>query len=185
MYFYLKSGVDLIKEGRQLVRDHLQNEILQTMAYTDSLTHIGNRFAFEKEKEQLENLKDTNVIIMVADLNGLKSANDNYGHAYGDEVIRKTAELLTEIFNGVGKCYRTGGDEFLVLADNISRSTFDKCVENMNSSAQKINKAMSVYGIAYGIAEGSAHEIDDIFREADGLMYKCKKEMKSKLHYSR
>ncbi len=177
--FIFKSGIDVICEGRKLRRDDFEKEILQTMAYTDGMTKLGNRFAYELEKTRLENQENTQIIILVADMNGLKQANDNYGHAYGDKVICKTAELLKESFGDVAKCYRIGGDEFCILAENVEHSVFEECRNVMREKVKEVSAHINAYGVASGVAEGSAKSIDDIFREADNLMYECKKKMKA------
>lgn len=177
--FIFKVGIDVVREGKRLRREDFEKEILQTMAYTDGMTHLGNRFAYEQEKTRLEKQEHTPVIILVADMNGLKHANDNFGHAYGDQIICKTAELLEESFRDVGKCYRIGGDEFCVLAENVSRPVFEECRKTMRENVMKISNDIKVYSVASGVAEGESGKIDDIFREADNLMYDCKKAMKA------
>lgn len=176
--FILKAGIDLILEGRRLRKDDLEKEVLKSMAYTDGLTHLGNRFAYELEKTRLEKKKDTHVTILIADMNGLKQANDTYGHVYGDQVICSTAELLKKAFEDIGKCYRIGGDEFCVLAENTNEVLFQKCIKNMKEKTAELRSDLTDYGIAYGVANGNSQEIEDIFHKADNLMYVCKKEMK-------
>lgn len=177
--FIFKAGMDLIREGKKLRRDDFEKEILQTMAYTDGMTRLGNKFAYELEKTRLEKEENTHIIILVADMNGLKYANDNYGHSYGDKVICKTAELLRESFENVAKCYRIGGDEFCVLAENVERSVFEECRKTMREKVTEVSSYIKAYGVASGVAEGDSKDIDDIFHQADNLMYSCKKEMKA------
>ena len=150
------------------------------MAYTDGLTHLGNRFAYEKEKNRLEEKENTHITILIADMNGLKRANDSHGHAYGDQIICKTAEILLDSFQNVGKCFRIGGDEFCVLAENTDRTVFEKSVRNLEDKVSVLHTAITDYGIAIGVAEGSSGEIEDIFHVADNLMYSRKKEQKQK-----
>lgn len=176
--FIFKAGLNLIRDGRKLRKEDFEKEILQKMAYTDGMTKLGNRFAYELEKSKLELNENTKVKVLVADMNGLKMANDNYGHSYGDKVICKTAELLEESFQNVGKCYRIGGDEFCVLAEDKDSEVFEKCIEDMKNKADRLHDTIKGYGIAYGVASGNSQDLDDIFREADNLMYTCKKEMK-------
>ncbi len=177
--FILKAGFDLVREGKQLRRDDFEKQILQNMAYTDGLTHLGNRFAFEQEKDRLEKLNDTRITVMVADMNGLKHVNDNYGHAYGDKIICKTAELLNDAFKNTGSCYRIGGDEFCILTENVSPDSFDKCINNMNKQIEDVRTKIEVYGLAYGRADGVSQDVEDVFRQADNRMYECKKKMKA------
>lgn len=180
--FIFKSGVDfLIRETRKQQRIDMEKEILMEMAYTDGMTHLGNRFAYEKEKNKLENQPDTKVMILIADMNGLKQANDNHGHMYGDQIICKTAEILESSFENVGKSFRIGGDEFCVLSVNKDRLVFEECIKNMEANVKVLSSTIKGYGIALGFAEGKADDIDEIFHTADNLMYANKKKMKKEI----
>ena len=177
--FIVKSGIDLIREAKAAQKTDLEQAILAKMAYTDGMTHLGNRYAYDREKTRLEESGNTPILILIADMNGLKRANDRHGHLYGDQIICKTAEVLSESFQNVGKCFRIGGDEFCVLAENTDRTLFDECVHKMEEKAMELHKTVDGYGIAYGIAEGAAEEIEDIFHVADNLMYARKKEKRA------
>lgn len=178
--FIFKSGIDQILEVKKLKKDNLEKEILKNMAYTDAMTHLGNRFAYEQEKNRLERKEQTQVIILIADMNGLKQANDSYGHIYGDQIIRETARILEESFKDVGQCFRIGGDEFCVLAENVNRQVFETCIRKMEERASELHESIKEYGIASGVAEGESQNIEDLFHEADNLMYARKKEMKAR-----
>lgn len=177
--FIVKSGIDLIYEAKKTQKADIEREVLMKMAYTDGMTHLGNRFAYEEEKNRLEEKKNTHVMILIADMNGLKTANDSHGHSYGDQIICKTAEILSTSFENVGRCFRIGGDEFCVLADNTERVVFEAAIRNMEEKVSALQKDIDGYGIAIGVAEGSARDIEDIFHVADNLMYSRKKAMKA------
>jgi diguanylate cyclase (GGDEF)-like protein len=57
----------------------------------------------------------TPVTIIIADLNGLKSANDQFGHAVGDALLRRAGEVLNALIEGPNHAARIGGDEFAIL----------------------------------------------------------------------
>ena len=177
--FIIKSGIDLIREAKAAQKTDLEQAILAKMAYTDGMTNLGNRYAYDREKTRLEESGNTPILILIADMNGLKRANDRHGHLYGDQIICKTAEVLSESFQNVGKCFRIGGDEFCVLAENTDRTLFDECVHKMEEKALELHKTVDDYGISFGIAEGAAEEIEDIFHVADNLMYARKKEKRA------
>ena len=82
-------------------------------ALTDQLTGLSNRRAFYEDLD--EAAKDRDLVILSVDVNGLKQVNDAWGHAAGDELIRGAAAVLQETFGSLGRVYRIGGDEFLVL----------------------------------------------------------------------
>ena len=178
--FIVKSGIDLIYEVKETQKADIEKKILIRMAYTDGMTHLGNRFAYEKEKNRLEEKTDTHVTILIADMNGLKQANDSHGHSYGDQIICKTAEILLESFRDIGKCFRIGGDEFCVLSENVERAVFETRLKKLEEKAFAMQKDIEGYGIATGVAEGASKDIEDIFHIADNLMYSRKKEMKNR-----
>ena len=178
--FIVKSGIDLIGEVRKIQKTDIERKVLMEMAYTDGLTHLKNRSAYEREKSRLEEAEDTHIIILLADMNGLKKVNDNHGHSYGDQIICKTAQILLDSFENVGECFRIGGDEFCVLAENIERATFETSIRTMEDKVLVLQNDVEGYGIATGVAEGVSKDIKDIFHIADNLMYSRKKQMKNK-----
>ena len=96
--------------------DHInkQRELLNS----DSMTGLLSRYAYSKalmQYDEHDSLPDDLAAFSI-DINGLKKVNDTYGHAAGDELICSAAECIQKVFSSHGFCYRTGGDEFIVLA---------------------------------------------------------------------
>lgn len=176
--FIVKSGIDLIRNVRATQKTDMEQALLLRMAYTDGMTHLGNRYAYDEEKDRLEEKENTRITILIADMNGLKRANDRHGHSYGDQIICRTADMIAASFEKVGKCFRIGGDEFCVLAENAEPSSFESCIRTMEEKTVALQKEISGYGIAYGVAEGTSKEMEDIFHLADNRMYSRKKEMR-------
>ncbi len=102
------------------LRKNIEIEQLKKIAYLDNLTGFENRRAYDEYiavlNERFKNggLDDKLSVIML-DVNGLKRVNDLFGHAAGDELIVGAADKIKEAFGGVGRCFRTGGDEFVVF----------------------------------------------------------------------
>ncbi|MBU5678990.1 GGDEF domain-containing protein [Blautia sp. MSJ-9] len=176
--FVINSGISLIREVRAMQRSDIERAVLVKMAYTDGMTQLGNRFAYDQEKSRLESLENVRIIILIADMNGLKKANDSYGHSYGDQIICKTAEILQDSFQNLGKCFRLGGDEFCVLAENVERTVFETGVRHMEEKTATLQANIEGYGISFGIAEGVSRDIEDIYHIADNLMYSKKRTIK-------
>ena len=83
---------------------------------TDALTGLGSRYSYEKElKTFAKNIQDKKVVAYSIDLNGLKGTNDTYGHQEGDRLIKEAAMVIHDTFRG-SRCFRTGGDEFAIVA---------------------------------------------------------------------
>src|SRR5256885_1766435 len=93
-------------------------EELSRLAWYDDLTGLANRRAFVTVGEQLLRLAHRageTVLVVYADLDGMKAINDCHGHAAGDEALRRAAGLLRDTFREADLVARIGGDEFCVL----------------------------------------------------------------------
>lgn len=86
------------------------------ISLTDDMTGLFNRRAYEEECANiLKNDRISKISILMMDVNGLKTANDTYGHLAGDELIIEAAKCIQTALGELGKAYRTGGDEFIAL----------------------------------------------------------------------
>ena len=159
------------------------------MSYTDSLTGLANRTAFEeKEKEIQEKLNSgeiKSVLICQFDLNDLRKINDNYGHAYGDRHIIKCAEIIDQAFGNSGSAFRVGGDEFIVFV--IGDGTdyiYERGILKLKELEREYNRTPDLLmplHIAYGHAVYDKNEFENLEKaemEADKRMYECKDRMK-------
>ena len=143
------------------------------LAYTDSMTELQNRNAYE---ERLKKLRKPNAIVI--GINGLKEINDCFGHFCGDDAIKTVAKALRDITGAKADIYRIGGDEFVCISEsNILPyiSQFKDIVSFLNN--EKVYKlSVSVGYSPYN--EKYSKTIDDMIRYADEKMYKDKKRKK-------
>jgi diguanylate cyclase (GGDEF)-like protein len=79
------------------------------------LTRLHNRSFYVDELNRLERKGPHPVTIIMADLNGLKAANDELGHAAGDQLLRRAGEVLNAVLDKPAYAARIGGDEFALL----------------------------------------------------------------------
>lgn len=91
---------------------------MQRNSYTDNLTDLLNRHAYEEYLEKLAARPDRelDLVVISYDVNGLKAVNDHLGHFAGDELLTGAASCLRESWSSHGQVYRMGGDEFVVLS---------------------------------------------------------------------
>ncbi|MCF0111406.1 MAG: EAL domain-containing protein, partial [Erysipelotrichaceae bacterium] len=108
------SMIDDIYKGEMSQR---KLNIYEELSVKDALTSLGNRRAFDIHMEEIDKSPFDNAYLMFLDVNGLKEANDHYGHAQGDRLLKRTAEVIRKTFADCG-CYRIGGDEFAVIVEN-------------------------------------------------------------------
>ena len=153
---------------------------ISAYAYTDALTGLSNRLAFN-EKEAMLKLKENNCIIIQLDINNLKLVNDVYGHSEGDRHIRAAAAIIEESFREFGICYRTGGDEFItVISPYSDEKGATDAIETMKRKSDEYNKNENPpvrMEIAHGFAvcDDTTKELEKTELLADQRMYECKK----------
>ena len=179
----------LIMSGFVAVTVLLTKAIVR-LIYTDAMTQVGNKTAYNDCVELLEKrISDKEYInfqIIVIDINDLKKVNDTYGHEYGDKLIQRGTAILKELWSG-NSIYRIGGDEFVVVCSDMEMectkkkiSLFEEAVEEYN----RRNDCEELYlQMAIGMAVYSSEtdkEYMDVFRRADGAMYEDKKRKKTK-----
>ncbi len=139
----------------------------------DVITGLPNRNAYEKAMLHIKN--NYNAILMI-DVNGLKRYNDSMGHQTGDLYLYSTARTLADAFNGYGKLYRVGGDEFCLVSKHTPKE-----LTNIVDSLLLKGKSNEKYGdfpldFAYGIGERMAGDSAyAVYQKADKLMYENKK----------
>lgn len=161
--------------------ESVRSQDYMKMAYVDALTGIGNRRAFEAEKNAIaEGRRDFRQLILAsADLNNLKITNDTLGHAAGDFLIRSAAQVLSELTENRCHAFRMGGDEFLVLIYDLDGPEFENCIRRMEEKIKAVNsnsKAKLSIAVDFQISRGI--DLDHDIKLADQKMYRRKAEMK-------
>ncbi|MCR5665643.1 MAG: GGDEF domain-containing protein [Eubacterium sp.] len=169
-----------------------ETETIQKMAYTDALTGMMNRTAFLRDEEHYEKevqsgrLKE--MMVVVIDLNNLKKINDTLGHHWGDEAIRKAAEIIEHAVKDKGTAYRIGGDEFAAFLSYPGKAiekVWEECEKQLcyleqvyNANPDKKFELAMAYGtVIYD--EQSCVSVEKMEQIADRHMYEMKRDMKA------
>ncbi len=162
--------------------EKLSDPFFRKLAYTDFLTGLRNRTAFEMDIQEYELVKDEleSVSFLVFDLNNLKKVNDTLGHDYGDEYIRIAAELIRGAVYKYGDPYRIGGDEFAAILVDLSQDTLDGIFLEFREEQAKVDTKSLKFtpSVSFGRATYRPTEhrnLHDVFVEADGRMYTMKR----------
>ena len=150
-------------------------ELQTRYAYYDQMTGLQNRRAYSEKVEQLSKQLPVPCTVVMADINGLKEANDTLGHEAGDELIIGSAECLRKNFDGIDTVYRLGGDEFTVIMER-PETEVKKCLERMEKNcADWKGQFINGISISYGIASTEEFsDLDFLLKEADRRMYEYK-----------
>ena len=146
----------------------------------DALTGVYNRAFFEKESNKIDIKTNKPISIIIADIDRLKTINDNRGHIYGDQAIKNTAKILEQSFREEDKISRIGGDEFVILLSNTNEESVQTALNRINENVNKHNQEHNdTLELSLGYSTGYENKtIEEIFEEADMNMYKNKNSRK-------
>ena len=166
-------------EGMLQQRDALEFQ-LKNIANSDALTGVANRLALESYIQHLEQQpkKLEKLGLLVIDIDDFKHVNDQYGHMIGDKVIQMVANILKTHVRATDLIVRYGGDEFLVLLEQITDvealSIADQIRREVDSSSLQVGLAQELHvSISAGYAVGAASWLE-LFHKADQSLFKAK-----------
>lgn len=157
---------------------------LSNLAFVDILTGAYTRAGIQKNiKPLLDRIDDekNRFLVLVVDLDRLKTINDTYGHQCGDMAIHETARVLHSVCDDIEICARTGGDEFVILGcGEYQDDKTDDLINKINAKINRLNRSkkldftvsVSIGGVLRKISE--AQDIDELYHDADRNMYKMK-----------
>ena len=174
----------LFESKLKFLREELQNYITEahSMAYTDLLTGLGNRNAYTKTIKRLNTqivVGTADFSVAVFDINGLKQANDKFGHEFGDLMITTISDILKASLN-TNMIYRIGGDEFVAVLGFSDEHAFDQVFESIKQKLDEMGNVLSdgEKQVPLGVSKGAAAFIKDsdtdinaVFHRADEAMY--------------
>ncbi|MBO4899978.1 MAG: diguanylate cyclase [Lachnospiraceae bacterium] len=171
-----------------------RNELLDKMAYTDTMTGLFNRRKSDEEFASLKASHKTTSYGMISfDLNDLKKANDNYGHEAGDQLLTDFSNLLSEVFTDDCITCRMGGDEFLVIIPDEAKADAASLLDTLQKKCDRINETRTPLALSYAHGYCSSNDpeitakndrddydpVTEVFKCSDKRMYDRKIEMKA------
>lgn len=180
-----KFHMHLSENNQELLKltDELKskNNILQMMADRDELTGIYNRHYLnqwlEVELERSDEQEQYLLTMILLDLDHFKRVNDQWGHLAGDEVLKQTTKLISQLIKEPNLFVRQGGEEFCIILKNCD---LDKGVQ----IAEKVRKKLNDYQFpdignqtaSFGVAERKNKEPFNLwYKRADEALYRAKK----------
>ena len=151
-------------------------------AYTDTLTQLPNRLAYEKRSLQEYarwHRYGNPLALAVCDLDFFKKINDTYGHAAGDKVLSKVGEIFNKTLRGTDFSCRFGGEEFLILLPETNTEDAKLAMEKLRSKieespfhfrGERVQVTVSI-GLSQFVQGDS---LDQVFARADQAVYEAK-----------
>ena len=168
--FVTRTYNQILEENRA-AREKLSHE-----ASHDALTGLFNRGAYDL---MMESVDTQHMALILIDVDYFKTVNDTYGHAVGDRVLKKVADLLKTSFRSVDVLCRIGGDEFAVIMTRANSSMSQLVLNKMNrvnEILQHPKDDLPPVSLSVGIAFSDREDPQgDIFSDADSTLYDVKK----------
>jgi diguanylate cyclase (GGDEF)-like protein len=147
------------------------------MSTHDTLSDLYNRAFFETELARLERGRNQPISIIMIDIDGLKPTNDTHGHAAGDDLIRRTGQILKTVFRAEDLIARIGGDEFAVILPGVDLEEAEKAHLRVREVLAEQNQAYPHLPLKFSIGLASCclpGSLVSVMQQADEQMYKEK-----------
>ena len=148
-------------------------EKIQYLSIHDQLTGLYNRRFYEEEMLKIDNPGNLPLSLIMGDLNGLKAANDNYGHLIGDKLIQKAAEVMKKECRDQDIICRIGGDEFVMILPKTKGADAGILVKRIENSMKNVIVDSLPVSVAFGWATKLLPDesMEDVFKKAEEVMY--------------
>ena len=186
--FHQRELLARIGVGRRIIEMHREietkNRLLDEAARTDPLTGLPNRRAVEAYgRKQISGAVRYKfpLWVIAADLDGFKLINDTYGHAAGDEVLRRFGAILKANTRDADICGRLGGDEFILMLTHVERENLPMLVERLGTTLANYDFSFdgnethvtASFGFA-GFELAEPKGLGELFAQADAALYQAK-----------
>ncbi len=162
-------------------RSEMQRQQLETLATKDALTSTNNRHTLLEELETARSLQTRENIhsgILILDLDYFKKVNDSHGHQAGDKVLVDLARLIEANIRQHDRLFRYGGEEFVILANNITEDFLSLIAEKLRSQVESHLRAPGGEVVTASIGGAMLRPEESVerwFGRADAALYHCKK----------
>ncbi|MBQ5770216.1 MAG: GGDEF domain-containing protein, partial [Clostridia bacterium] len=195
-FFTIALSLYILFELARLLRMYVykfhrlvESNTLETLAYTDLLTGLGNRNAYEEHIKSLSKKTPSETFgCIVSDLTDLKGINDTHGHGSGDLALIEISEAIRHQMPANASCFRTGGDEFVIMIDSIDEHALRKLAQRIKfdvSERAQIRDLPLLLAMGYGLYHPTDENVPDFVRRIDTLMYADKRAQKQKIALAR
>lgn len=184
-----KAHGDLAQANIKLKYENIERknmeDKLRAMSLTDELTGLYNRrgfFTLVEQQIKVFKRQRKRIFLLYADLDKFKEINDTFGHKKGDEVLIEAADILKSTYRKSDLIARIGGDEFVVFPVgndeeyiNVIIARLQKKINEFNAQKERDYKLSMSVGVA-PYDPDYFRSVDELLSEADGLMYKQKRQ---------
>jgi diguanylate cyclase (GGDEF)-like protein/PAS domain S-box-containing protein len=151
---------------------------LEFLGKHDVLTKLCNRSFYADELNRLERKGPVPVTIIIADLNGLKTANDQFGHAVGDALLRRAGEVLNALIEKPNYAARIGGDEFAILLPATDANAGEAMMDALQKLVEINNQFYPGSPLSFSMGAATSwpgERLEATAKRADLVMFEAKR----------
>ena len=154
---------------------------VEALSIIDGLTGVYNRNYLKYRVEEKKKKMIFPFTVIMSDCNYLKKVNDQYGHEYGDILLKIVADTLKEEIPEDSPVIRMGGDEFMILGNGITEEKAFELMANIRESLKRKSKKKNPLSLAMGsyTIQSKDFSFEEVCHEADLRMYADKKRLKA------
>ena len=147
------------------------------MSYHDALTGIYNRRFMEEKIKQVDKSSKVPYAVIMGDVNGLKLANDIFGHEAGDRLLQRAVKIIKESCREEDIVGRWGGDEFLILMPNADAETAENMIDKIRQNCQESDLDAMIklsVSLGYAVKVNENESLRHTIKEAEEWLYRRK-----------
>ena len=170
-----------------------QNQLLETLSITDSLTGLYNRNKLDAIlDDQIARFKRSRrpFVVLMLDIDHFKTLNDSRGHIAGDEVLAAVAGILAQSIRNVDYAARFGGDEFVIILIDTPADAALETAERIRAHVESARYSAGDQSVTVTVSIGIAQWRPDdavstaVFARADQALYEAKRAGRNRVHYA-
>ncbi|MHC1787813.1 MAG: HD domain-containing phosphohydrolase [Christensenellales bacterium] len=151
-------------------------ERIESIMIHDSMTGLFNRWYMEETMKRCERDTRSSCTLIMGDMNGLKLVNDAFGHAAGDVIIKRVAQIMKQSCGPDDIVGRWGGDEFLVILPRADAQEAEALMARIQAGCAEQSDERNPLSISMGYAlkDGETYDIRSVLRDAEQWAYRRK-----------
>jgi len=196
--FHSEELLARVEVGLRTVALHREieakNLLLEQLALTDPLTGLPNRRALEEwAARQCSGAvrHGYRFWVVMGDLDHFKAINDTYGHNAGDEVLKRSADVIRTSTRFCDMCARSGGEEFLIVLTHVEREGVQIAVERIRKGIAELRfnfggremQLTASFGVAC-LSDGEALDFKRLVERADQALYTAKRLGRNRVEFA-
>jgi len=168
------------------LRNAVVHAEIKQQALNDYLTGLGNRNLFEQVAQHAlhqQRRSPSPTGLMLLDLDGFIEVNDNFGHQRGDLVLKQVGQLLATALRDCDRCFRFGGDEFVILLEETSLVGVQYAFARLQQALRKHTSTLE-FDLSFSagaIMLSADRDLNDTLEQVDQAMYQAKHQGKNQL----